>query len=89
MSLFSSLLGGETYLGVDIGTTSIKAVEIERSKKGKPVLKNYGILETYNYLERFNEVLQTSSLKLVDIETATYLKLLKKKAGLKPRYSQR
>lgn len=83
MSFFNSLLGGETYLGIDIGTTSIKAVEIERSRKNKPVLKNYGILETYNYLERFNEVLQTSSLKLVDTETATYLKLLIKKAGLK------
>ena len=83
MSFLTTLLGGETYLGIDIGTTSIKAVEIERSKKGKPVLKNYGILETYNYLERFNEVLQTSSLKLVDTETATYLKLLIKKAGLK------
>lgn len=83
MTLLSSIFSGETYLGVDIGTTSIKVAEIERLKRGPAILKNYGVLETRSYLDRFNEVLQTSSLKLVGAETATYLKLLIEKAGVR------
>jgi Tfp pilus assembly PilM family ATPase len=60
-----SLFGSNTYIGIDIGTTSIKVAEIKQAKNGKGILKNYGILETYNYLEQFNEALQTSSLKLL------------------------
>ena len=76
MSLFGSIFGGETYLGVDIGTTSIKLVEVKKEKKDRAALVNYGILETYNYLEQFNEALQTSSLKLLKTETAKYLRQL-------------
>ncbi|MDP2695665.1 MAG: type IV pilus assembly protein PilM [bacterium] len=77
-----SLFGLKSYLGVDIGTTSIKVAEVVRSSNGAK-LKNYGILETYTYLDRSNEALQTSSLKLIDTETATYLKLLMSRAGIK------
>ncbi len=62
------------YLGVDIGTTSIKMVEVIKSYGGGPVLKNYGILESYGHLERQNNVIQTSSLKMVDKETAELLR---------------
>ncbi|MDP3901900.1 MAG: type IV pilus assembly protein PilM [bacterium] len=81
MSWWQSLTKSKTYLGVDIGTTSIKVVEINRSKNNF-TLKNYGVLETYSYLDRVNEVLQSSSLKLIDTETASYLKLLINKAGI-------
>ena len=50
-------------LGVDIGTTSIKMVEVSK-KGGGLVLENYGILETLEYLKRGNAALQTSALKI-------------------------
>lgn len=52
-----------SYLGVDIGTTSIKVVEVKQGKQA-PALINYGILQSSGYLLRTNDVLQTSSLKL-------------------------
>lgn len=84
-NIFSSLFkGGESYLGVDIGTTSIKIVEIIHPSAGaKPQLRTYGWLETYGYLERFNNALQTSSLKLFEQEIAGYLKLLSEHTDLK------
>lgn len=83
MSLFGSIFRGETYLGVDIGTTSIKMVEVKKEKKDRVALVNYGILETYNYLEQFNEALQTSSLKLLKTETANYLRQLSDRCRIK------
>lgn len=70
----------ESYLGIDIGTTSIKAVEIRKGKE-KPELVNYAFFETYSHLERVNTALQTSTLKLFDEEIAKYLKLIIRKAG--------
>lgn len=63
------------YLGVDIGTTSIKAVQVARGRQ-KPRLENYGFLETAGHLVRANKVLQTSSLKLFDAEAADILAAL-------------
>lgn len=70
-----SLFGGISYLGVDIGTTSIKIVEISR-RGGKPNLTNYGVLESYGHLERPNNAIQTSTLKMLDNETVELLKML-------------
>jgi type IV pilus assembly protein PilM len=65
------------FLGVDIGTASIKAVELEASTtSGLPRLKNYGILESYSHLDRLNTAIQTSSLKMLENETAELLKTL-------------
>lgn len=75
---FSNLfkpLRKESYLAVDIGTASIKMAEVVREKE-KPVLTNYGILETSGHLERLNDAIQTSGLKIVDKETANLLKVL-------------
>ncbi|PIR44368.1 hypothetical protein COV23_00235 [Candidatus Wolfebacteria bacterium CG10_big_fil_rev_8_21_14_0_10_31_9] len=69
----------QSHLGVDIGTTSIKIVELVKSGN-QPVLKNYGILETYNHLERVNNAIQTSSLKIAETDTAELLKTLVKRA---------
>ncbi|MBI2633949.1 MAG: type IV pilus assembly protein PilM [Parcubacteria group bacterium] len=68
----SSIIGPPRFLGVDIGTTSIKVAEL--AKEGGVVrLANYGLLENFGHLERENEVLQTSSLKLMDELTAEML----------------
>jgi len=84
MSFFSSLFGVKNYIGVDLGTTTIKVVEVAKSS-GRTELKNYGLLETYGYLERFNNALQTSSLKALESEVAAYLKLLLNHSRVKSR----
>ena len=84
MGLFSSLFGEKTFLGVEIGTTSIKVVEIVQTSKGTR-LKNYGILETYGYLERFNNALQTSSLRALESEISAYLSLILQHSKIKSR----
>lgn len=76
--------GEKSFLGAEIGTTTIKLVELIRS--GKEIrLKNYGILETYGYLERFNSALQTSSLKALESEISAYLSIILRHAKIKTR----
>jgi type IV pilus assembly protein PilM len=75
MNLFKSLIKHKTYLGVDIGTTSIKIAELTESG-ARPFLKNYGVLESYGHLERLNNAIQTSSLKMLDRETSELLNML-------------
>lgn len=62
-------------LGVDIGTASIKVVELARRGE-KIYLENYGILQMREHLERANAALQMSSLKLDEREAARILKTL-------------
>ncbi|RJQ28897.1 type IV pilus assembly protein PilM [Candidatus Parcubacteria bacterium] len=64
-----------SYLAVDIGTTSVKLVEVRRGKQ-LPEVTNYGILESSGHLLRANKVLQTSNLKIFEDEAAELLKLL-------------
>ena len=64
----NSIMGKRSYLGVDIGTTSIKIVELAESG-GHPTLRNYGVLESYGHLERLNNAIQTSTLKMLDKES--------------------
>jgi type IV pilus assembly protein PilM len=75
-------VGNQTCLGVDMGTTSIKIVEVSRGKK-QPKIQNYGVLESYGHLERVNDAIQTSSLKIMEKETAHLLKLLLDKLKIK------
>ncbi|TSA46377.1 type IV pilus assembly protein PilM [bacterium] len=64
-----------SVLGVDIGTTSIKIAEI--SNKGERLnLENYGILETKEYLNYPSRIIQSSSLKISEKDTAETLKTL-------------
>lgn len=79
MQFFSK---SHSALGVDIGTTSIKIVELEPGGE-RPRLVNYAILETYDYLERFNEALQTSTLRLSEANIAGFIKIMLKEAGFK------
>ena len=74
-------MGRKSCLGVDIGTTSIKIVELEGKKGEKPMLKNYGALEGYGYLDRVNNAIQTSGLKMFDSDVKELLKILLKKVN--------
>ncbi|MBI4085378.1 MAG: type IV pilus assembly protein PilM [Candidatus Liptonbacteria bacterium] len=62
------------YLGVDIGTTSIKIAEVGQGEN-LPQLMNYCILEDKGSLLRANTAIQTSSLKLFENEVARLLKV--------------
>ena len=78
------LFGTSSYLGVDIGTTSIKIAEIGKGGHG-PELQNYGILESYGHLERVNNAIQTSALKIMEADTIQLLKTLIKHSNFKSR----
>ncbi len=78
MSFLESLIHHKQFFSLDIGTTSMKAVEMTRQGETF-ALKNYAILETFGYLERSNNALQTSNLKLLENEVALYLSLLLKR----------
>lgn len=71
-----------SYLGVDIGTTSIKVVEVKQGKT-LPSIVNYGLLQSSGYLLRANDVLQNSSLKLFTESSTELLKALIKKMNPK------
>lgn len=79
-----NLFGPSSYLGVDIGTTSIKIAEIGKSRYGLE-LQNYGILESYGHLERVNNAIQTSTLKIMEADTAQLLKTLIAHSNFKSR----
>lgn len=79
---FSSLFSEKSYLGVDIGTTSIKVVELRRSNSSFELM-NYGFLESYGHLERLNNALQTSTLKMLDKDMIQLLKILVKNSNVK------
>jgi len=70
------------YLGIDIGTTTIKSVVLSFSNN-QPKLEAYGILENYAHLERINEAIQTSNFRLVEKTTAKYLVDLLKQSNIK------
>jgi type IV pilus assembly protein PilM len=76
MAFWQSLFASGTYVGVDIGTTSIKLAEVTHLGNSVFRLKNYGLLESYGHLERLNDAIQTSSLKLYEKETIALLKIL-------------
>lgn len=69
-----------SYLGVDIGTVSMKIVEV-RGGENLPVFANYGILESESSLTRTNTAFQTSSLKIFEDEAIDFLNLLLSKAN--------
>ncbi|MBI1960705.1 MAG: type IV pilus assembly protein PilM [Candidatus Liptonbacteria bacterium] len=66
-----ALFKQDSYLGVDIGTASIKIVELKNAEK-KPKLINYASLESPEHLDRVNSAIQTSSLD-IGIEHTTAL----------------
>jgi type IV pilus assembly protein PilM len=70
-----------SYLGVDIGTTSIKVVEM-KTGKSRPQIVNYGLLESSGYLARANQALQTSNLKIFESDVTELLKTVIHEMGV-------
>ena len=81
-NFFKKFLPTKSYLGVDIGTTSIKLIELAQTQ-GLPKLISYGFLETYGHLERLNNAIQTSSMKMLDNETVNLIEVLLKNSDVK------
>jgi len=71
---FKGVISG-SVLGVDVGTTGIKIVELSRGKQ-QVRLSNYGLVESTAHLLRANKVLQTSTLKIYEDAAAEMLKEL-------------
>lgn len=69
------VFGKKTILGIDIGTVSIKAVEVS-GDGGRFQLTNYGMAESGEYLERSNSVIQSSSFKIDEAGGAEMLSFL-------------
>ncbi|OHA51229.1 MAG: hypothetical protein A3A80_03985 [Candidatus Terrybacteria bacterium RIFCSPLOWO2_01_FULL_44_24] len=62
------------FLGIDIGTSSVKVVELAGVKKGGIALGTYGELKAYGYLKRLSDPIQGSSLQMLDSEVAEMIK---------------
>lgn len=77
MSFLGSFFS-KSYLGVDIGTTTIKVVELGAGAQ-KPKLKNYGHLEAREHLDRLGGAIQTSSLEIENKGTTELLTVLLRK----------
>jgi len=73
MAIFGSK--PKSILGVDIGTSSIKVVQLRKSE-GKFKLETYGEISTLGYVERLNESFQSSSLKNLEAITREMIKLV-------------
>lgn len=69
-----------SYLGIDIGTTSIKVVEV-KGGGARPRVTNYGLLESSGYLSRANQALQTSGLKIFETDVVELLKAVLREMG--------
>ena len=61
------------FLGIDIGTSSVKVVELSSTKAGVK-LETYGELKAYGYLKRLSDPIQSSSLQMLDSEVAEMIK---------------
>lgn len=81
-NFLKNIFSSGSYLGVDIGTTSIKIAELVKTK-GLPFIRTYGFLESYGHLERPNNAIQTSSLKMLESETVGLLKMTMKHSKIR------
>ena len=72
---------GKSSVGIDIGTSSIKVVQLKRSE-GRYKLETYGELQTYGYLERLNDPFQSKSLKMLESQVVEMTRRIIKEAGI-------
>lgn len=79
-NIFKSFFSAPTYLGIDIGTSSIKIASVTRGKT--PTLNNYAYLESLEYLERANAAFHASTLQLDEESIAGYIKALMKQSHI-------
>lgn len=72
----------KSCLGIDIGTSNIKAVELGL-EKGKPSLQNYGLLGTKGFLELVSPIqVRTKGLEMLDKEIILMLRRLLQEAEI-------
>ncbi len=76
-------MGSKSVLGVDIGTTSVKIVELSRKSDGRMELETYGSLESVVHKQALEETLQSSTEKISDAQAAAMVKKIVKEAGVK------
>lgn len=69
-----------SFLGIDIGTSSIKIVEVGKGNQ-RPRLLNYAIIENKESILRTNAAFHTSNLKLFDKEIIDLLREVFKRAN--------
>jgi len=72
------------FLGIDIGTSSVKVVELALVK-GKIHLETYGELKAFGYLKRLSDPIQSSSLQMLDTEVAEMIKHIVDESNTKSR----
>ncbi len=73
-SFFRKVLPHRNFLGIDVGTTSVKVVELQAGET-RPRMTNYAMLENFGHLERPNMAIHTSSFQMVEEETAALIKM--------------
>ncbi len=78
MAIFGSK--PKSILGVDIGTSSIKIVQLRKSED-KFKLETYGEISTLGYIEKLNESFQSSSLKTLEAITREMIRLVIERSG--------
>jgi type IV pilus assembly protein PilM len=66
-------------LGIDIGTASIKVVQLKKEEE-KFKLETYGQISTIGYLERLNDTFQGTSLKTLEVVAREMLRVVLEKA---------
>jgi type IV pilus assembly protein PilM len=79
MKLFGSK--PKSFLGIDIGTSSIKVVQLKKIED-KFKLETYGEISTIGYVERLNESFQSNSLKALEAITREMVKVVLDKAKI-------
>lgn len=76
----------KSVLGIDIGTSSIKVVQLKKEEE-RFKLENYGEVATAGYLERLDESFQTTSLRKLEAVTREMLTVLFKEAEIEARHT--
>ena len=69
-------------LGIDIGASTIKLVELEREKEHTK-LRTYGILPVIDYLHQAGQESETETPKLLDDQVAGMIGVMIKQADVK------
>jgi len=71
----------KSILGIDIGTSSIKVVQLKKTED-KFKLETYGEISTVGYVEKLNESFQSTSLKTLETITREMVRLVLGKAKI-------
>lgn len=69
----------KSFLGIDIGTSSIKVVQLKK-EEDRFKLETYGEISTINYLKRLTDAFQVTTLKTLEAITREMLKIILQKA---------